>query len=77
LIVQVQQVLLVNPQGSGVAGGRDGREREHGMLSGDELELWTGDQLQHRDIVRPTPAKVLHVAVNRSAVPAVFVPARG
>ena len=51
------------------------------MLSGDELELWTGDQLQHRDVVRPgdylfIPAKVLHVAVNRGAVPAVFVGAR-
>ena len=51
------------------------------MLSGDELELWTGDQLQHRDVVRPgdylfIPAQVLHVAVNRSAVPAVFVGAR-
>ena len=23
------------------------------MLSGDEMELWTGDQLQYRDIVRP------------------------
>jgi uncharacterized RmlC-like cupin family protein len=51
------------------------------MLSGDELELWTGDQLQHRDVVRPgdylfIPANVLHVAVNRSAAPAVFVGAR-
>lgn len=51
------------------------------MLSGDELELWTGNQLQHRDVVRPgdylfIPANVLHVAVNRSAVPAVFVGAR-
>jgi len=51
------------------------------MLSGDELELWTGDHLQHRDVVRPgdylfIPANVLHVAVNRSAVPAVFVGAR-
>ena len=51
------------------------------MLSGDTLELWTGDQLQHRDVVRPgdylfIPVRVLHVAVNRSAVPAVFVGAR-
>lgn len=51
------------------------------MLSGDELELWTGNQLQHREVVRPgdylfIPANVLHVAVNRSAVPAVFVGAR-
>src|ERR1700756_369674 len=40
------------------------------MLSGEEMELWTGDQLQYRDIVRPgdymfVPANMLHVAVNR------------
>ena len=42
------------------------------MLSGDEMELWTGDQLRFRDIVRPgdyifIPANILHVAVNRGA----------
>src|SRR5215472_17655770 len=47
------------------------------MLSGDELELWTGDQLQYRDVVRPgdylyIPANLLHVAVNRTSQPAVF-----
>lgn len=60
------------------------------MLSGGELELWTGDRLQHCDLVRPgdylfiparvmhvfIPARVMHVAVNRSPVPAVFVGAR-
>ena len=51
------------------------------MLSGDELELWTGDQLQYRDVVGPgdylyIPANVLHVAVNRSNKPAVFIGAR-
>jgi len=51
------------------------------MLSGDELELWTGDQLQYRDVVRPgdylyIPANVLHVAVNRGSKPAVFLGAR-
>ena len=51
------------------------------MLSGDELELWTGDQLQHRDVARPgdylyIPANVLHVAVNRGSTPAVFIGAR-
>jgi uncharacterized RmlC-like cupin family protein len=51
------------------------------MLSGDELELWTGDQLQYRDVVRPgdylyIPANLLHVAVNRTSQPAVFVGAR-
>ncbi|MBR0724143.1 cupin domain-containing protein [Bradyrhizobium manausense] len=51
------------------------------MLSGDEMELWTGDQLQYRDIVRPgdyifIPANMLHVAVNRGAQPAVFIGSR-
>jgi uncharacterized RmlC-like cupin family protein len=51
------------------------------MLSGDELELWTGDQLQYRDVARPgdylyIPANVLHVAVNRGSEPAVFLGAR-
>ncbi len=51
------------------------------MLSGDEMELWTGDHLEYRDIVRPgdyifIPANMLHVAVNRSVQPAVFVGSR-
>ena len=51
------------------------------MLSGDEFEMWTGDQLQHRDVVHPgdylyIPANVLHVAVNRGSKPAVFLGAR-
>src|SRR3981081_1318369 len=48
------------------------------MLSGDEMEFWTGDQLQYRDIARPgdyvfIQANMLHVAVNRSAQSAVFI----
>ena len=51
------------------------------MLSGDEMELWTGDQLQYRDVVQPgdyifIPANMLHVAVNRSVRPAVFIGSR-
>ena len=51
------------------------------MLSGDEMELWTGDQLQFRDIVRPgdyifIPANILHVAVNRGARSAVLIGSR-
>jgi len=51
------------------------------MLSGTELELWTGDQLQYRDVVTPgdyifIPANMLHVAVNRSGEPAVFIGSR-
>jgi uncharacterized RmlC-like cupin family protein len=50
------------------------------VLSG-EIELWTGDQLQYREMARPgdyiyIPANVLHVGVNRGDQPAVFVGTR-
>ncbi|MCG2638603.1 MULTISPECIES: cupin domain-containing protein [Bradyrhizobium] len=50
------------------------------LLSG-EIEMWTGDQLQHRELVRPgdyiyIPANVLHVAVNRGEKPAVCIGTR-
>jgi uncharacterized RmlC-like cupin family protein len=51
------------------------------MMSGDEVELWTGDQLQYREMVHPgdylfIPANVLHVAVSRGTKPAVFIGSR-
>jgi uncharacterized RmlC-like cupin family protein len=51
------------------------------LVSGDEVELYTGENLERRDVARAgdylyVPAGVPHVAVNRSAVPAVFVGAR-
>ena len=51
------------------------------MLSGDAMELWTGDQLQYCDVVQPgdyifIPANMLHVAVNRGSHPAVFIGSR-
>ena len=51
------------------------------MLSGDEVELWTGGELEHCDRAHPgdylfIPPNVLHVAVNRSSVPAVFIGCR-
>jgi uncharacterized RmlC-like cupin family protein len=51
------------------------------MMSGEALELWTGDDLEHCDNVRPgdfiyIPANVLHVAVNRGTMPAVFLGSR-
>lgn len=56
-------------------------ESAHYMLSGDEVELWTGPKLQRRDVARPgdflfIPAGLPHVAVNRGRAPAVFVGAR-
>ncbi len=51
------------------------------LISGDEVELWTGDQLEHREVARAgdflyIPAGVPHVAVNRGEMPAHFVGAR-
>lgn len=51
------------------------------MMSGDALELWTGDDLEHCETVRPgdyvyIPPNVLHVAVNRGTMPAVFMGSR-
>jgi uncharacterized RmlC-like cupin family protein len=56
-------------------------ESAHYMLQGDAVELWTGDHLEQRSVARPgdylyIPAGVPHVAVNRGAVPAVFIGAR-
>lgn len=51
------------------------------LLSGDEVELWSGERLEHRDVARPgdylfVPANLPHVAVNRGTTPAVFVGVR-
>ena len=51
------------------------------LISADEVELWTGEQLEHREIARAgdyiyIPAGVPHVAVNRTETPAVFLAAR-
>jgi uncharacterized RmlC-like cupin family protein len=76
--------------GSGTLPPRGGRTKAHlhenhetaiYLLSGDEVELWTGEQLEHREVAHPgdylyIPAGVPHVAVNRSERPAIFVLAR-
>ena len=51
------------------------------VLSGENIELWSGDQLEHREVARAgdylfIPANVPHVAVNRGTTAAVFVGAR-
>ena len=56
-------------------------ESAHYMLSGEEVELWSGPRLEQCEIARPgdylfTPAGMPHVAVNRSRTPAVFITAR-
>ena len=56
-------------------------ESAHYMLSGEEVELWSGPRLEQCEVARPgdylfTPVGLPHVAVNRGARPAVFVTAR-
>ena len=51
------------------------------MLSGEEVEMWTGPRLADRHVVRPgdflfVPAGLPHVAVNRGHSAAIFVGAR-
>ncbi len=51
------------------------------MIGGKEVEVYTGERLEHRDVAHAGdylyfPAGVPHVAVNRSETPAVFVAAR-
>lgn len=58
-----------------------GHETAHYMLAGEEVELWTGHRLEHREVARPgdflfIPAGLPHVAVNRGHTPAQFVAAR-
>jgi len=48
---------------------------------GEEVEIFTGDRLEDRQVVCPgdywfIPAVVPHVAVNRGTTPAVFIGAR-
>jgi len=70
------------PGGRTKAHVHDHHESAFYFLSGEEVELWTGDELQHREVARPgdfmfIPANVPHVAVNRSkTAPAVFIGAR-
>ena len=51
------------------------------MISGENVEVYTGEELEHRDVAHAGdyfyfPAGVPHVAVNRGETPAVFVGAR-
>jgi len=76
--------------GSGTLPPRGGRTKAHlheahesaiYVISGEEVELWTGEQLEHRDVAHAgdylyIPAGVPHVAVNRSETPVVFIAAR-
>lgn len=71
-------LMVLPPGGRTRAHVHEHHETALYMMSGDVLELWTGDELEHCEAVRPgdfvyIPANVLHVAVNRGATPAIFV----
>jgi uncharacterized RmlC-like cupin family protein len=74
--------VVLPPGGRTRAHVHEHHESAFYMVSGDEAELCTGDQLEHRAIAHTgdflyIPAGVPHVAVNRSpTTPAVFVGAR-
>lgn len=51
------------------------------FLTGETIDMYSGPGLERHEVMRPgdylyIPANVLHVAVNRSSVPAVFVGSR-
>jgi uncharacterized RmlC-like cupin family protein len=74
--------VVIPPGGRTKAHVHDHHESAFYLISGDEVELWSGDDLSHKAIAHPgdylyIPAGVPHVAVNRSpTTPAVAVGAR-
>src|SRR5262245_38593271 len=59
----------------------EGHETAHPMTAGEEIEIWSGSELECCDRVRRgdylfIPAGVPHVAVNRSSKEAQFLGAR-
>ncbi len=76
--------------GSVTLSPRGGRTKAHlhedhetalNSISGDEVELWTGEELEHREVARAgdyiyIPVGVPHVTLNRTETPAAFVAAR-
>ncbi len=75
-------MVTIPPEGRTKSHIHEHHESAFYMLSGDEVELWTGDELEYKEIAHPgdylfIPPKVPHVAVNRSkTMPAVFVGVR-
>jgi uncharacterized RmlC-like cupin family protein len=74
-------IVTIPPGGRTKAHVHQSHESAFYVLSGENIELWSGGQLEHREIARAgdylfIPANVPHVAVNRGAMAAVFVGAR-
>jgi uncharacterized RmlC-like cupin family protein len=74
-------IVTIPPEGRTKAHLHEFHESAFYLMSGDEVELCTGPQLEHRQIARAgdylfIPAMVAHVAVNRGKTPAVFIGVR-
>jgi uncharacterized RmlC-like cupin family protein len=73
--------LTVPPGGRTTAHLHESHETAIFMISGDEVEMYSGEQLEVKEICRAgdfiyIPAGLPHVAVNRSQTPARVVLAR-
>ena len=67
-------IVTIPPEGITKAHFHEHHESAFYLMSGDEVELCTGEQLEHREIAKPgdylfIPANVPHVAVNRGRLP--------
>jgi uncharacterized RmlC-like cupin family protein len=74
-------IVTIAPEGRTKAHLHEHHESAFYLMSGEEVELCTGEQLEHREIAKTgdylfIPAKVPHVAVNRGKTPAVFIGVR-
>ena len=79
--VVLMGAVTIPPQGRTKAHSHDCHDSAFYLLSGEYVELCTGDRLECRQLARPgdylsIPAKTPHVAVNRGKTPAVFVDVR-
>jgi uncharacterized RmlC-like cupin family protein len=73
--------VTIPPGGRTKAHVHEFHESAFFLLSGDNVELWTGDELQHCEVAHAgdylfIPANVPHVAVNRGTEPAVCIGCR-
>ena len=74
-------IVTIPPGGRTKAHVHARHESAFYMMSGDGVEMWSGEGLGQRDTVRPgdylfVPMNTLHVAVNRGDQPAVFIGCR-
>jgi uncharacterized RmlC-like cupin family protein len=74
-------IVTIPPGGRTKAHVHARHESAFYMMSGEVVEMWSGEGLSQRETVRPgdyifIPKNTLHVAVNRSNRPAVFMGSR-